>query len=264
MQFYKYQGTGNDFIMLDQRQKTAISPQDKAKITALCNRRFGIGSDGIVILQNHLDYDFEMIFYNPDGSQSMCGNGGRCAVAFAKQLRIIDKNCRFLAIDGPHEAKIKRTGKGLHWVELKMKSIQNVENQGDTFVINTGSPHYVQFVNKLEGQDITATGKSIRYNQRFKKEGINVNLVQINKKGIEMLTYERGVEAETLSCGTGVTAAALATALYRNIELGKSEMQVITKGGKLSVKMEKMNQQSFENIWLCGPAQRVFSGSINL
>jgi diaminopimelate epimerase len=265
MNFYKYQGTGNDFIMLDQRKTTLIEPSQYDLISQLCDRRFGIGSDGIVVLQHHKDYDFEMIFYNPDGSQSMCGNGGRCAVAFANQLKIVGKKCSFIAIDGPHDAVFKKTGKGKSWIELKMKSIQNVENQGDTFFLNTGSPHYVQFVDELATCDIVATGKEIRYGARFGKiGGINVNLAEINGTKINMQTYERGVEAETLSCGTGVTAVALASALYMKKNAGVSSIPISTKGGELSVRFNKKANGDFEDVWLCGPAEMVFSGIINL
>jgi diaminopimelate epimerase len=264
MNFYKYQGTGNDFILLDQRKTTLIEPSQCDLIARLCDRRFGIGSDGIVVLQHHKGYDFEMVFYNPDGSQSMCGNGGRCAVAFAKHLKMVGKKCSFLAIDGPHEAVFKRTGKGKSWIELKMKSIQNIENQGNTYVLNTGSPHYVQFVDDLAKCDIVATGKEIRYGARFgNKGGINVNLAEIKEGKITMQTYERGVEAETLSCGTGVTAVALAASINLNKSEGVHNIPISTKGGELSVRFNKKANGDFDDVWLCGPAEMVFSGKIN-
>jgi diaminopimelate epimerase len=265
MKFYKYQGTGNDFIMLDQRKKSWILPEQTALISKLCDRRFGIGSDGIVVLKHHDKFDFEMIFYNPDGSQSMCGNGGRCAVAFAKQLKMIGKKCSFIAIDGPHEAVFKKTGKGKSWIELKMKSIQNIENQENTFVLNTGSPHYVQFVDDLSKCDITTTGKAIRYGERFGKiGGINVNLAEIKKEKITMQTYERGVESETLSCGTGVTAVALAAAVYLKKNIGMQNLPISTKGGELSVRFNKKAAGDFDDVWLCGPAEKVFKGEFKI
>lgn len=253
--FYKYEGTGNDFVLVDQRQEIYLTRQDTNLIEHICNRRFGIGADGLILLQNVEDYDFEMIYFNSDGREStMCGNGGRCIAAFANYLGVAGDHCRFLAIDGPHEAKIIG-----NWVELKMSNVTDVEIGDGSFVLNTGSPHYVVFVEDLSDINIVESGQVIRYSDRFRKEGINVNFVEKTDGGIEVATYERGVEDETLSCGTGVTAAALSYHLA-NPNLNASEVAISTKGGQLKVRFEKGKEKGFENIWLCGPANRVFEG----
>ena len=177
MKFWKYQGAGNDFIMVDQREQQWLTRADTQQIEQLCDRRFGIGADGLILLQNHPEYDFEMVYFNSDGRESsMCGNGGRCIVAFAWHLGIVDKSCRFLAIDGEHEAKISKTGKELG-VDLKMIDVPSVEKIGDAYILNTGSPHYVRFVKNLDQLDMVTEGRAVRYAEPWKKEGINVNLV---------------------------------------------------------------------------------------
>lgn len=253
--FYKYEGTGNDFVLVDQRQEIYLTRQDTGLIEHICNRRFGIGADGLIILQNVEGYDFEMVYFNSDGREStMCGNGGRCIAAFANYLGAAGDHCHFLAIDGPHEAKIKGS-----WVELKMTNVTDVEIGDGNFILNTGSPHYVVFVEDLSDMNIAESGQVIRYSDRFRQDGINVNFVEKTAGGIEVATYERGVEDETLSCGTGVTAAALSYYLT-NPNLNASEVSISTKGGQLKVRFEKMEGNGFKNIWLCGPAKRVFKG----
>ena len=253
--FSKYQGTGNDFVMIDNRVTKYLDRKDTAVIQKVCNRKFGVGADGLILLQNIEGYDFKMVYFNSDGNESsMCGNGGRCITAFAKQLGIIENYCSFMAIDGAHEASISDKG----WVELKMQDVRDIEIGDGFFVLNTGSPHYVIFVEDLHDIHVVENGQAIRYSDRFKKEGINVNFVEKSTIGIAVATYERGVEGETLSCGTGVTAAAIATYSDGKI-LGNTEIPVSTKGGKLSVKLEK-TESCFENIWLCGPADKVFDG----
>ncbi len=256
--FYKYQGAGNDFVMIDNRKNTYLSRSDQALIESLCDRRFGIGADGLILLNNLEGYDFEMIYFNADGRESsMCGNGGRCIVAFAKQLGIIDTRCTFLAIDGPHEAIIEKED----WVELKMTDVQEVEIGKDYYYLDTGSPHYVVFKDSFTDLDVVAEGRTIRYSDRFKEEGTNVNFVEPQKGSIAVATYERGVEDETLACGTGVTACAIA----HYLKAGKSIDPIIeikAKGGQLEVRFEPI-KNSFNNIWLCGPAKMVFSGKID-
>jgi diaminopimelate epimerase len=253
--FHKYEGTGNDFVMIDQRQKKYLGRQDTTLIERICNRRFGIGADGLILLQQAEGYDFEMVYFNSDGREStMCGNGGRCIAAFAHSLGVFDEKCHFLAIDGPHDAVVKD-----NWVELKMKDVADVEIADGSFVLNTGSPHYVVFVEDLSDMNIVESGQVIRYSDRFRREGINVNFVEKTANGIEVGTYERGVEDETLSCGTGVTAAALSFALA-NPALQTNEVDITTKGGKLKVRFEKKADDGFGDIWLCGPANEVFSG----
>lgn len=265
MKFWKYQGAGNDFVMIDQRQELWLTRSDTKRIERLCDRRFGIGGDGLILLQNIPGYDFEMVYFNSDGRESsMCGNGGRCIAAFAHDLGIIDSTCRFMAIDGEHEAKVTATATaGEAWVELKMKDVQQIEKQGNTFILNTGSPHYVRFENQIENLDMVAEGKAIRYSERFQQDGINVNLVaDAPLGGLQIRTYERGVEDETLACGTGVTAAAIATYFHQNHAPGAYEIPVQAKGGNLSVRFNANTDGAFSNIWLCGPAVFVFEGTI--
>lgn len=262
MKFWKYQGAGNDFVMLDQRKHQWFTRQDTDKIARLCDRRFGVGADGLILLQNMLGYDFEMIYFNADGREStMCGNGGRCIAAFAKHLGIVGDSCRFWAIDGEHKAQINSAKA---WVELKMSDVQKVEQQENIFVLNTGSPHYVRFENTLEKLDMVQEGRAVRYSERFKNEGINVNLVTQNADGnLAIRTYERGVEDETLACGTGVTAAAIASFLHRGQASGQADIQVKARGGDLAVRFRANGGGSFSDIWLCGPAQLVFEGEIS-
>jgi diaminopimelate epimerase len=256
--FYKYQGTGNDFVIIDQRQEQYIKKNDKALVNRLCDRRFGIGADGLILLQNTEGVDFEMIYFNADGSESsMCGNGGRCIVAFAHFLKVIGNHCIFKAIDGLHDAKIDKNG----WVELKMIDVKNVEIGKDYFLLNTGSPHFIVFVEDLTDINVYENGREIRYSDRFRTEGVNVNFVEIKTDGIEVATYERGVENETFSCGTGVTAAAIAYFLKN----GKStQVPIQTKGGNLNVRFNKNTEGVFNNVWLCGPAIQVFEGTFKV
>ena len=284
--YYKYQGTGNDFILIDQREKAYLTKKDTTIINRLCDRRFGIGADGVMFLENKEGYDFEMVYFNADGSESsMCGNGGRCLTAFAHSLGVFKEKCRFWAIDGEHEAVVKKAPKNPHlgkslWVELKMIDVTHIEVGNDYFLMNTGSPHYVVFVEDLTDVDVYENGRAIRYSERFTKEGVNVNFVEIlapqppkgARKGIEVATYERGVEDETFSCGTGVTAAAIAFHLKNG---ASTQVPITTKGGQLEVKfqknIEKRNPDTigtegggFENVWLCGLATQVFKGSIKI
>lgn len=255
IEFCKYQGTGNDFILIDNRlgQYSALT---QVQVSFLCNRRFGIGADGLMLLQEKEGYDFEMVYFNADGAEgSMCGNGGRCIVMFAKRLGLVKQTAHFLATDGPHDAVITETDH----VELKMKNVNGIERRTEACILNTGSPHYVTEVNHLSELDVYASGRSIRYNQEFQKEGINVNFIEQLTDGIAIRTYERGVEDETLSCGTGATAAALSVAGEKN---GPQELNVYTSGGILAVKFTKTGAGQFEDIWLCGPATYVFEGTI--
>jgi len=255
--FYKYQGTGNDFVIVDNRDGayTSLTTQ---QIAHLCDRRFGIGADGLMMLENHVDYDFQMKYYNSDGREgSMCGNGGRCLSAFAKQMGIDKTAVTFIAVDGPHEASFRENG----WVNLKMKDVDWVEVGNMYFYLNTGSPHFVKFVTDVQEVDVYEEGRAIRYNERFAAEGTNVNFVQEMDKGIFVRTYERGVEDETYSCGTGVTAAALTAA---PAEAGEYTIPVETIGGHLEIQFARNGERSFSNIWLCGPATLVFEGNIKI
>jgi diaminopimelate epimerase len=255
--FYKYQGTGNDFIMIDQRKDHYIDKSDVELIEKMCDRRFGIGADGLILLENHENLDFEMVYFNADGKQSsMCGNGGRCIIAFAKFLNHIENECQFMAIDGPHEGKINENGE----VELKMNDVKDIQSIGKDYVLDTGSPHYICFNDDVMGLNIIKEGQKIRYNETYTSEGINVNFVEVKEDGILVATYERGVEGETLSCGTGVTAAALAFA-ESNPNISKA-VAIQAKGGKLKIKFEKTDR-GYSDIWLCGPAEQVFRGKFD-
>lgn len=253
--FYKYQGTGNDFIIIDQRNNLFELKTDQ--ISELCDRRFGIGADGLIYLRNKEGYDFQMIYFNSDGREStMCGNGGRAICRFAADEGIIDKKTHFLAIDGEHEAFINDNE-----VSLEMINVSSIEESGSDFILNTGSPHYVIFQNNIDKAALTDIAKQIRYSERFKAEGINVNLVEVISDGyLKIRTYERGVEGETLSCGTGVTAAAISYA-FKNKWTDK--INISSKGGKLSVSFKK-EDNLFTNLRLCGPAKFVYKGIINI
>ena len=256
--FYKYQGAGNDFILIDHRD-SQIKNIDNSLVAQLCDRRFGIGADGLMLLTQHPDYDFEMIYYNADGNVgSMCGNGGRCIVAFAKHFRIIDSETNFLAVDGPHYAKISAEG---NWVELQMIDVDSITNDGEAFVLNTGSPHYIEMVDSINSVDVFGLGQMIRFNDRFKLEGINVNFVQQQDDKIFVRTYERGVENETFSCGTGVTAAAITTHLHKT---GEHTVAIKTLGGELAVRFNHLGGGHFNHIWLQGPGTFVYKANIHL
>jgi diaminopimelate epimerase len=254
---YKYQGTGNDFVLLDNREKNISLTTEQIKW--LCNRRFGIGADGLILLELEPGIDFKMVYFNSDGNESsMCGNGGRCITAFAKYLGIINTEAKFLAIDGIHEAKIDSD-----LVSLKMNDVRQVEVGENYFYLNTGSPHYVKFVNNLEEFNVFKEGKKIRNNDRFVFEGTNVNFIEKIDHELFVRTYERGVENETLSCGTGVTAAALVAAL-KGVSTDKNNCAIKTLGGHLNVKFDKVLENTFYNIWLQGPATFVFKTTIEV
>jgi diaminopimelate epimerase len=254
--FFKYHGTGNDFIMIDDRDM-ALGSDFINQIPRLCHRHFGIGADGVILIRNHADYDFEMVYFNPDGSQSLCGNGSRCAVAFAKYLGMISGlETRFLAFDGPHYAKID--GEVIH---LSMADNDNLRSLREDFFANTGSPHFVRVVRDLDTCPVVPEGRKIRYDDQFGAGGTNVNFISIDKEKntLEIRTYERGVEDETWSCGTGITAASLAAS-----RLGlKSPVDILAKGGRLSVSFDTDDSGCFKNIFLIGPAKFVFSGTIS-
>ncbi|MFD1162489.1 diaminopimelate epimerase [Hwangdonia seohaensis] len=253
--FYKYQGTGNDFVMIDNRQQTFDKNNTKL-IASLCDRRFGIGADGLILLENHNTLDFKMVYYNADGNQSsMCGNGGRCLVAFAKQLGVIKNKAVFEAIDGLHHATINGD-----IVKLQMQNVDVIEKHKQHVFLDTGSPHHVQFENQIDGFDIKTKGAKIRYGAPYNKAGSNVNFVKkISNAVFKVRTYERGVEDETLSCGTGVTAVALA--MHYIGETEKNLITLQTQGGDLQVSFKEENGV-YNNVWLIGPAKLVFQGKI--
>ncbi len=256
LHFYKYQGTGNDFVIIDNRDgKVSLT---EAQVNHICHRRFGIGADGLMLLNSKPGYDFEMKYYNADGREStMCGNGGRCLVKFAYHRGIRRSLFKFIAVDGDHEATIQDNG----WVNLKMTDVNKIEQYYDAFVLNTGSPHYVVAVDDIKGTPVFEEGKKIRYSEKFGKQGINVNFVEAKDWQISVRTYERGVEDETYSCGTGVTASAL---VFAHNDNGFNRVEVETLGGHLAVEFNKNGDNHFDNIWLCGPADFVFEGELTV
>ncbi len=257
MNFYKYQGTGNDFILIDNR--THYFPKQNTKfIEHLCNRKFGIGADGLILLENDSEFDFKMVYYNSDGNQSsMCGNGGRCIVAFANFLKIITTQTKFIATDGMHHATILEKEQ----ISLQMKNVENLKIQPDFTFLDTGSPHHVSLVNNLESFDVKTKGALIRHSDLYGKTGSNVNFVkQLGENHFAVRTYERGVEDETLSCGTGATATAIAMHATGKTEAKNIDIDVL--GGKLQVTFE-VNDRSYEKVFLTGPATFVFKGKIN-
>ncbi len=252
--FYKYQGTGNDFVMIDNRDD--IFPKNDTKLVSqLCDRRFGIGADGLILLENAGSTDFRMVYYNSDGNTStMCGNGGRCIVAFANALGIIDNETEFEAVDGRHHATISDDG----IVSLHMKDVNTVSIYENYLFLDTGSPHHVELVDDLQQLDVKQIGANIRYSGLYGDAGANVNFVnQSGPDKFSVRTYERGVEDETFSCGTGVTAVAIAMKV-----LGKTTSDTIslqTPGGSLSVSFTQDGKQ-FKDVYLTGPARFVFKG----
>ncbi|AIG30007.1 diaminopimelate epimerase [Flavobacterium psychrophilum] len=256
MKLYKYQGTGNDFIMIDNRLQI-FPKQNTALIQKLCDRRFGIGADGLILLENDQSTDFKMVYYNSDGNQStMCGNGGRCLVAFAKKLNIIKNKTTFIAIDGLHHATINEND----IISLQMKNVEEVNIHDNYVFLNTGSPHHVQFADNLSNFDVKNEGAKIRYSDLYGQAGSNINFVhQTSPTQFSIRTYERGVEDETLSCGTGATATAIA--MKATGKTNSNNITINVQGGKLEVSFNQENS-IFTNIFLKGPAEFVFETTI--
>lgn len=256
--FYKYQGTGNDFVMIDNRQD--FFPKNDTKLVErLCDRRFGIGADGLILLENDNSTDFKMVYYNSDGNQSsMCGNGGRCIVAFANFLNVIDNETTFIATDGLHHASILDNG----IISLQMKNVDEVKIESDYTFLNTGSPHHVTLVEDLENYNVKSNGSEIRYSTLYGTVGSNINFVkQVSESHFSLRTYERGVEDETLSCGTGATAAAIA--MNATGKTNSNSIDLDVQGGKLKVTFDK-TADGYENVFLNGPATFVFEGEIEI
>ena len=256
LHFYKYQGTGNDFVILDNRKRNI--ELSKELVASLCDRHFGIGADGLMLLNEHPSYDFEMIYYNADGAPgTMCGNGGRCLTKFAYDKGIHANTYHFTASDGEHEAVIDENG----WIHLKMIDVHEISKLNEATVLNTGSPHFIKPVSDLSNYDVFTEGKNIRYNNTYNEKGINVNFVEWSGDELFVRTYERGVENETFSCGTGVTAAAIAMSTDT---IGAQETKIRTLGGSLLIKFNKVDAQHYNNVWLCGPASFVYDGQITI
>ncbi|MCU0466969.1 MAG: diaminopimelate epimerase [Arcicella sp.] len=256
MKFYKYQGTGNDFVVVDDR--SGSFPVSQPYIAHLCHRRFGVGADGLMLLQNAEGYDFRMVYFNADGTEgSMCGNGGRCLVRFAHDLGIIGNETTFIAVDGEHQAKVSLSPEV---ISLKMIDVNEIEKNEIYDFMNTGSPHYVEYVEDLKNMDVYQKGKNIRYSEPFvSRGGTNVNFVEVvGDNQLEVRTYERGVEDETYACGTGVTACALSANLRYGFE---DFVNINVLGGQLRIEFDR-TVTGYENIFLIGPAVRVFEGMI--
>jgi diaminopimelate epimerase len=255
--FVKYQGTGNDFILIDDRSR--ILPTDDQIIQHICDRHFGIGADGVLLLRNSSDYDFEMVYYNPDGSEAtFCGNGGRCIVAFAQSLELIGSNTLFKAADGIHKADILFEEGSKSMVKLGMQDAIIYESGIRSFYLNTGTYHYVVFIENIDQADVLMEGRRIRNLEKFAPHGTNVNFVKLSSDFLEVRTYEKGVESETLSCGTGVTASAIAASFIT----GKSRYHIKTKGGELTVEFQR-DQQTITQVTLEGLVTRVFEGQFS-
>jgi len=256
MTFFKYQGTGNDFVILDNRK--ALFPKENTSLVAsLCDRHFGIGADGLILLENDDTTDFKMVYYNADGNEStMCGNGGRCIVSFAKKLNLFDTKTSFMAIDGLHHATVKGDV-----VSLQMIDVDNVKVMEDAIFADTGSPHHIELVDDLANFPVFERGRKVR-NEVYGKEGSNINFVQqVNENTFQIRTYERGVEDETLACGTGVTAAAIA--MHTIKKTNTNVINLLVEGGKLQVSFDFVDG-TYKNVILSGPAQFVFQGSITV
>ncbi len=255
--FYKYEGTGNDFIIIDNRNP--VFDISQKLISNLCDRRFGIGADGLILLNYHEKYDFEMKYFNADGKEgTMCGNGGRCIIAFAKHIGIIKNKTEFSTIDGKHSGEIIENRNKTSIVRLLMNDVDNIEIHNGNYFMNTGSPHYIKFVNDIDNYDVIGEGKKLRHQTIFDKNGTNVDFVEIKNNKLYVRTYERGVENETLSCGTGVTASAVAASFKIP---GQESFEIITKGGNLKVSFKNI-QNKFSDIRLEGPVTFVFKGEI--
>jgi diaminopimelate epimerase len=266
IQFYKYQGAGNDFIIIDGQEINPFQkhPDPTSLVSLLCDRRFGVGADGLMVLIQHPEYDFQMIYYNSDGNiSSFCGNGGRCIVAFANHIRIIDTKTSFLAADGIHKATILEINGNQYQVSLSMNDVSEVKEIGEDLFLNTGSPHLVKFVDDPEMVDVFQMGRMIRYSEPFKEKGTNVNFAAVKENQVHVRTYERGVENETLACGTGITATAIASYI-RGFRPENNNFRVKAKGGDLSVQFSTRAGESFHEILLEGPATMVFQGNIYL
>ncbi len=260
VQFSKYHGTGNDFIMIDGREQET-SFLDHHLISSMCHRRFGIGADGLIVLRKSNTRDFRMSYYNADGHEgSMCGNGGRCITAFAKDLGIITLETTFEGIDGKHSASLMPNGE----IRLKLKDVEGIRWMEDGYFLDTGSPHFIKFVSMLDDLNVEDEGREIRNQSRWGEKGVNVNFVELggSPNRISVRTYERGVENETYSCGTGVTAAAICTYFHNKSDI--FSYHISTLGGKLNVSFRAMHHTQFNNVHLTGPAEKVYDGTIRL
>lgn len=255
--FEKYHGTGNDFILVDNRN--GHFPKQQTVIANLCHRRYGIGADGLILIENHEGHDFEMVYYNADGNLgSMCGNGGRCAVIFAKKHKLFDQEANFLAYDGLHQAIITAE----NHVKLSMADVNNMQTDGNDYILDTGSPHLVRFIKDVVKLDVVKEGRRIRYSTTYREKGINVNFASLESGICTLRTYERGVEEETLSCGTGTVAVAIASSVHLNRNEGNQEYLLQAPGGTLKVYFNKKSANHYTAVYLEGPVEFVFCGDL--
>jgi diaminopimelate epimerase len=254
IEFYKYHGTGNDFVLIDNRS-LFFDKNNIELISKICSRHTGVGADGLILLENDNHYDFKMIYFNSDGKKtSMCGNGGRCVISFAKKLNIIDDNVTFLAIDGLHEGIINDD-----IIKIKMIKVSNIDEVHNGCLLDTGSPHFVKFCTSVNNINVFQSGRELRNNKEISEDGVNINFTEvIDNSSIKVRTYERGVENETLSCGTGVIASALSA--HSKGLVDSNRIKISTLGGELFVSFDFKNV--YDNIWLEGPAIEVFKGQI--
>ncbi len=261
LKFYKYQAVGNDFIMIDNRNLNFDS-NNNILIEKLCNRRFGIGADGLILINNSDRFDFNMQYFNSDGYEgSMCGNGGRCSIAFASFLNIIKEKTVFNAIDGIHEGLIISSKNNDSLVKIKMKDVDEIKKIDDDYFINTGSPHYIRYVENIDKYDVFNIGKNLQKSEIFENKGSNINFVEKFGDKLKVRTYERGVEDETLSCGTG----SVASAIYANKTnlINSNSIDIIMPGGELNITFE-INNNLYHNVWLKGLATQVFYGELTI
>ena len=257
IKFQKYQGTGNDFIIIN-NNRLSFPNKNKDLIKHFCDRKFGIGSDGLILINPSAKTDFEMLYFNSDGNLgSMCGNGARCSVKFAQNQKIIKSNTIFNACDGNHNATINKD-----LITLSMKPVDKIKTFNNDLFLDTGSPHYIRFVENIEGFNVYNEGKLIRNSSEFKDEGVNVNFVQIiSENEFSVRTFERGVEDETLSCGTGVTAVALA--MFHLKKTNSKKLKIKTRGGELTVEFNN-SENGYSEIYLTGSVKMIFSGEIEI
>ena len=267
MKFYKYQGAGNDFLIADNRDGSISLTKDQ--IASVCDRRYGVGADGLMLLETSDRHDFRMTYYNSDGSGGMmCGNGGRCIVAFAADMGL--EKFDFDAADGFHTARILKDEDGVKTVCLKMKDVteifryealEGVSVPSEGYFLDTGTRHYVRFVKDLKEYDIVSEGRKIRYDAvQLQPVGVNVNFVEPSDGILNVRTYEKGVEDETYACGTGIVASCIAAyeAGVRPSDVdqdGRVHYDVHAKKDVLAV--DFLPSEVAEDVWLTGPASFV-------
>jgi len=254
LRFTKYQATANDFVLVDNRRKEYQFTPEQIKL--ICDRRLGVGADGLILIEDDPTEEFKMIYFNPDGTQSLCGNGCRSAVDFAAHLGVIKSQCTFTAFDGAHKATILQDGQ----IRLQMNNVDSIQAHESDFFLDTGSPHFCRFVNDVNDYPVFEEGRKIRYDKRF-PNGTNVNFIEKKEdKTLFVRTYERGVEEETYSCGTGVTASALAASAHGFT----SPVKIHAKGGSLTIEFKKTSSGGYSDIYLTGPVKMVFTGILEL